>query len=106
MNKWFAVVPAMAVLLLVAPAAYAQAPEATTDVRGTLGIATAITMAVAAFGGALGQAMGLRAALEGIARNPQAAPRITVPMFAGLAFIESLVILAFIMAFLIQGHIG
>ena len=105
MNKWFAVVPAMAVLLLLAPEALAQ-DGIGADYRGYVGIGTGLTMGLAVLGGGLAQGMGVRAALEGISRNPQASGRITVPMFAGLAFIESLVILAFIISFMLQGHIG
>ena len=43
------------------------------------------------------------AALEGISRNPGAAPRIQTPMILGLALIESLVLLAFVIAFFLQG---
>ena len=51
-------------------------------------------IAVAAFGGALGQAAGLKAAVEGIARNPESSGKVTVTMLIGLAMIESLVIYA------------
>ena len=45
------------------------------------------------------------AALEGISRNPGAAPRIQTPMILGLALIESLVLFAFFIAFLLQGKV-
>jgi F0F1-type ATP synthase membrane subunit c/vacuolar-type H+-ATPase subunit K len=45
------------------------------------------------------------AALEGISRNPGAAPRIQTPMILGLALIESLVLFAFLIAFLLQNKI-
>jgi F-type H+-transporting ATPase subunit c len=61
-------------------------------------LASAIAIAVAAFGGALGQGQTAKAALEGIARNPAAQPKIFVPMIIGLALIESLVIYALIIA--------
>ena len=43
------------------------------------------------------------AGLAGISRNPGAAPRIQTPMILGLALIESLVLLAFVIAFFLQG---
>lgn len=64
-------------------------------------IAAALAIGIAAFGGALGQARVGAAALEGIARNPQASGKITIPMILGLALIESLVLYAFVIAFLV-----
>ena len=46
------------------------------------------------------------AALEGIARNPQAYNKIFTPMILGLALIESLVIYGLLIAFLLYGKIG
>src|SRR6201986_4292092 len=54
-----------------------------------------IAIGLAALGGALGQGRAAAAALEGISRNPGAAPRIQTPMILGLALIESLVLFAF-----------
>ena len=51
-----------------------------------------------------GLAIGL-AALEGIARNPNAADRIFTPMILGLALIESLVIYGLVIAFMLQAKI-
>jgi F-type H+-transporting ATPase subunit c len=67
------------------------------DQYASLGAALAI--AIAAFGGALGQGATMKAALEGIARNPAAQGKIFVPMIIGLALIESLVLYAFVIAF-------
>lgn len=58
-----------------------------------------LCIAIAAFGGALGQGKTTAAALEGIARNPAAQPKIFVTMIIGLALIESLVLYAFVIAF-------
>lgn len=68
------------------------------DLYASLGAAIAIGLA--AFGGALGQAKAAAAALEGIARNPTAQGKIFVPMIIALALIESLVLLAFVIAFI------
>ena len=67
------------------------------DQYASLGAALAIGLA--AFGGALGQGKTAVAALEGIARNPAAQGKIFVPMIIGLALIESLVLYAFVIAF-------
>lgn len=58
----------------------------------TLVFAAGFGIAVAAFGGSIGQGWGLKASTEGIARNPEASGKITVTMLIGLAMIESLVI--------------
>ena len=71
-----------------------------------IAIAAGWAIALAAFGGALGQAKAASTALEGIARNPGAADKLFTPMILGLALIESLVIYALIIAFLLQGKIG
>jgi len=65
---------------------------------GWLGLAAGLTIAIAAFGGALGQGKAAVAALEGIARNPAASGKLFTPMILGLALIESLVIYAFVIA--------
>ena len=64
-------------------------------------LAAAFAIGLAAFGGALGQAKAASSALDGIARNPNAASKISTPMILGLALIESLVIYALIIALLI-----
>jgi F-type H+-transporting ATPase subunit c len=63
------------------------------------GLAAGLCIAIAAFGGALGQGKTAATALEGIARNPAAQGKIFVPMIIGLALIESLVLYAFVIAF-------
>lgn len=68
-------------------------------------IAAALAIGVAAFGGALGQGRVAAVALEGIARNPSASSKISTPMILGLALIESLVLYAFVIAFLVQGKV-
>jgi F-type H+-transporting ATPase subunit c len=81
--------------------AFAQegAPAAASGLNPTSALAAAIAIGVAAFGGAIGQGMTAKAALEGIARNPAAQGKIFVPMIIGLALIESLVLYAFVIAF-------
>ena len=68
-------------------------------------IAAALAISVAAFGGALGQGRAAATALEGIARNPSAQNKIFTPMILGLALIESLVIYALIIAFMLAGKV-
>lgn len=66
----------------------------------------ALAMALAAGLGVLGPAIGIgllvSRALEGIARNPEAAPKIQSSMILGIAFVEALGIFALVVAFLIK----
>ncbi len=75
-----------------------------------------IYLAVLAFGVALGlpiaviaastaQGKATSTALEGIARQPEAAPRIQTAMIIGLALIESLVIYSLLIFFLLMGKL-
>lgn len=69
---------------------------------GIFALAAAFAITVAAVGGATSQGRAASAALEGIARNPGAADKLFTPMIIALALIESLVIYAFVIAFLIK----
>jgi F-type H+-transporting ATPase subunit c len=85
-------------MVLTATAAFASdAPAAAVAAVGpTAAWATAIGMAIAAGLCGLGQGMGLKAACEGTARNPEAGGKLTVTLILGLAFIESLAIYALV----------
>jgi F-type H+-transporting ATPase subunit c len=72
-----------------------------TGVRWGL-VSAAFVLGIAAAAGAMGQAKAIAAACEGIARNPSAAPAIRLAMIIGLALIESLVIYALVLAFVVQ----
>jgi F-type H+-transporting ATPase subunit c len=76
------------------------------ELNAVLGLAAAITISSAAIGGALAQGKAASVALEGIARNPAAADKLFTPMIIALALIESLVIYAFVIAFLIKPSVG
>ena len=58
-----------------------------------------LCIAIAAFGGALGQGKTAAAALEGIARNPGAFPAIRFALILGLVLIESLALYTFAIIF-------
>ena len=58
-------------------------------------------IAIAAIGCGIGQGIGLKSAVEGIARNPDASGKITVTMLIGLAMIESLCIYALVVALML-----
>jgi F-type H+-transporting ATPase subunit c len=73
---------------------------------GWIALAAGLAIGIAALGGGIGQGRAAAAALDGIARNPQAAGQIRGPMILGLALIESLVIYALIIAILLWLKIG
>lgn len=83
-----------------------EAAVATTANNGVAWgvIGAAFVLGIAAAAGAIGQSRAIVAACEGIARNPGAAGAIRLAMIIGLALIESLVIYALIIAFIIQGR--
>lgn len=93
----------MATLFSAVPAFAQDAAQAASANGGTIALAAGLAIGVAAIGGALGQGRIGAAAMDGIARNPQAAKAMFVPMIVGLALVESLVIYALVIAFMLQG---
>jgi F-type H+-transporting ATPase subunit c len=73
---------------------------------GLIAFSASVAIGLVALGGALAQGRAAAAALEGIARNPSASGKIFTPLIIGLALIESLVIYALVIAFMLQGYIG
>lgn len=65
---------------------------------GLKALAAAIAISLGALGGALGQGKVAATAMEGIARNPQAAKSMFVPFMVALAMIESLVLFCLVIA--------
>jgi F-type H+-transporting ATPase subunit c len=62
-------------------------------------------VAIAAVGCGLAQGHAVAAALEGAARQPEAAGRLTTLMILGLAFIESLTLYAFVAGLLLSSKL-
>ena len=83
-----------------------SAEAAKAGAGGWIAIGAGLAIGLAAFGGALGQGRAAGSALDGIARNPGSSDKVFTPYILGLALIESLVIYALIIAFLLQGKIG
>lgn len=97
-------------LLVVAVASVAFAEEGAAaagggNVKTFIALAAGFGIAIASFGGALGQGKAIAAGLEGIARNPSAQNKIFIPMIVGLALIESLVIYTLVIAFILVGKL-
>lgn len=100
----------VAVLAAFVPQVLAQEAGGTEGHLGELtkfglAIASGLGIGIAAGIGGLGQGRAVAAAVSGIARNPGAASRIQTPMIIGLALIESLVIYALAITFLLQAKI-
>ncbi|NOY27335.1 MAG: ATP synthase F0 subunit C [Oligoflexia bacterium] len=101
-SKLTTMLPVLVTMLLVSTPAFAQ--DGGADMwKGYVGIGAGIAIGVAALGGGIGQGRAVAAALEGIARNPQASGKLFTPMIIGLAMIESLVIYALVIGFQLQG---
>ena len=99
------------IALVIIPAlAFAQEGGAAAankfNTQSWIAAAAGFAIGIAALGGTMGQGRATASALEGISRNPGAAARIQTPMILGLALIESLVLFAFVVAFLLQGKIA
>jgi F-type H+-transporting ATPase subunit c len=86
--------------MLVTASALAQ-NETDSGTLSAAYIAAGLGIGLAAAGGAIGQGRASAAALEGIARNPNASDKLFVPMILGLALIESLVIYALVIALIL-----
>jgi F-type H+-transporting ATPase subunit c len=105
-QKLFLAAFTFAATFLLPVLAFAQDDRAGSnsfDVKAWAAAGAGIAIGLGALGGALGQGRAAAAALEGISRNPGASARIQTPMILGLALIESLVLLAFVIAFFLQG---
>jgi F-type H+-transporting ATPase subunit c len=103
LNKLMTLVPAMVLLLLVSDVAFAQ--EAASNSKGLVGLGAGLAIGLAALGGGLAQGNAAKGMYESVARNPQAAGQLTAPFYVGMALIESLVIYALLIAFMLQGKI-
>ena len=116
MKRTIKILSSLATVLVVlsfSSLAFAQGADATAiktqglaSNYGVIALAAGLGIGIAALGGCLGQGRAAAAALDGIARNPGAAGQIRGPMILGLALIESLVIYALIIAFILAFKVG
>ena len=72
---------------------------------GNLALATGLGLPIAVIGAGIGQGIAIYSALQGMARQPEASGTIQTAMIIGLALIESLVIYALLMFFILQGKL-
>ena len=72
---------------------------------GLLGLGVAIGLPIAVIGAGIGQGTAAAAALEGMARQPEMQGKLQTTMIIALAIIESLVIYALVMFFMLQSKL-
>lgn len=95
----------LAIFLTASVAMAADHAGGSSSAASSLGYAAAGVMALAAAMGTFSQSRAGTAALDGLARNPQAKDAVFVPLILTLALMESLVILSFVIALQILGKI-
>ena len=93
----------LVVLATVFASVPAFAQDAAAGDKGWYALGAGILLGLAALGGTLGQGKIGAAAMDGIARNPQASKEMFTPMIIALALVESLVVISWVIAFFIQG---
>jgi F-type H+-transporting ATPase subunit c len=89
-----------AATVLASVSVFAQEAAAQSSNSGLVAIGAAIAIGLAVYGGTSAQGKAAAAALDGMARNPAASDKLFTPLILSLALIESLVILAFLVAFI------
>lgn len=103
-KPWITVLAAVGAVLSLSSLAFAAEADVASAgvnyfVASVITAGGAIALAAAACG--IGQGLGLKAAVEGIARNPEASGKITTTMLIGLAMIESLAIYALVVSLIL-----
>ena len=78
----------------------------TTDFRAMLALTVPLALGMAAMASAFGLGRAVAAAMDAIARQPEAGVRIQTAMIIGCAMIEALTIYALVTMFIFQGRIG
>lgn len=98
---WLGCVALVAVVSAAfASPAFAEEAAAATSSAGLLKpVGAGLAIGLAALGGGFGQGKAVAAMLDSFGRNPSVGGKLLAPLLIGLAFIESLVILAFVIAF-------
>ena len=88
----------LAMLWMVEPALAEEAAGAASGNSGLGQLGAGLAIGLAVLGGATGQGKAISAAVESISRNPGAQGAMFLPWILALAFIESLVLFAFLIA--------
>lgn len=96
-KSFYALTAIVAALMPFVSAVAEDGSAAEASALKPLGAGLAIGMAVV--GGALGQGRVVGSMLESFGRNPSVGGKLLTPMMIGMVLIESLVILAFVIAY-------
>jgi F-type H+-transporting ATPase subunit c len=103
MNSKLRTAARVAVLFAVSTGmAFAQDTALSATTWGP-GLGAGLAIGLAALGGGLGQGRTATAALEGMARNPQAAGQLQTPMLIALVFTETLTLFSIVIAGKLSG---
>lgn len=107
-NKWIASIVASMSTVLISSAAYAEGAvsDKALDNNKFYALSIALVLGVAIMAGAYAQSRTASSALEGISRNPGAAKSISGSLILSLILIESLVIYALLISFMLYGKIA
>jgi F-type H+-transporting ATPase subunit c len=105
MSKFGKVLLWAAVAALLPMDALAQDAAAAAGNAGFWGIGAGLSMGLAALGCGIGQGLTAGNTTAGIARNPGAAGALNTPFILGMALIESLALISFVVAFLLYGKV-
>jgi F-type H+-transporting ATPase subunit c len=103
MSKLISFFAVAAAALLLSPVVYAA--DGAAGGGGMVGVGAGLAIGLAAMGAGIGQGRQGGAAMEGIARNPQAAGKIQTNMIIALAFTEALALYGFAVGYLLLGKI-
>ncbi len=101
MRRYALLLLAAMVIVLFAPAAFAQGAGGGAEaIPNWVALAAGFGMAIASAGGAIGQGIATAHACEGLARNPGAEAAIRFALILGLVLIESMALYTFAIIFL------
>ena len=104
MRARYMILALIAGLCLVPDMAFA-AEEAGGSPNWGIAIGAGLAMGLAVLGAGIGQGLAAGNAVAGIARNPGASGTIGTQMIIGLALIESLALIAFVIAILLTNKV-
>jgi F-type H+-transporting ATPase subunit c len=105
LSKFKYVAYSVLALALLALPAFAQGGDNAFTVNASKAIGAGIGFGIAAGFAGIGQGLVGRGATEGVARNPGAASTVQTIMIIALALIESLVLFALLIAFVVVGRV-
>lgn len=104
-KMWLRFQSVLATMFVASTAMAQSAASNEQDVGMFAALGAGLAIAIAAAGCGIGQGRAGAAALEGIARNPNASDKLFTPMILVLALIESLAIYALVIAILLLNKV-